>query len=131
MSDDLLSLVIYDNMDAVEAVINQKGSHFYSVNKFVDLVKEHITDDIKYIRFYFDKVHTNTKFDQDSKSIYVLVLIYCLLTDKSAKIVDWEQLHETVPGFKYPPLSRPNGAIDGKLNKLLTDISVPIPLNTY
>lgn len=41
-----------DVRDTVEIVTDQKVSHFRSVNRFMELMKELMTDDIKYIQIF-------------------------------------------------------------------------------
>lgn len=65
------------------------------------MMNELITEDIKYVQIYFAEVHDNPKFDRESKSKYVRVLMCYLLTDGLAAVVDWKQLQEITPGFKY------------------------------
>lgn len=63
---ELSSTINEDHVKIVEILNKMKISHFYSINKFMYLMKPPVTDETNHIVIYFDEKRDNntTKFKE-------------------------------------------------------------------
>lgn len=69
-------------MNDTEALCTRKVSHYCSVNKFMDSLKELITYDVKFIQVYIDEISEKLcdteSMDTKNKTTSLKVLIWVL-----------------------------------------------------